>query len=200
MRRLPAILLFAALASCGRGDSGKLASYEFGGPTDRVAAELTALASAHSSLSRLELRRPALRAESEFRDNSGRVTITVPGGAGQRDVVLTFKLEPFSEGKLTMVSLTMEGPDLGELDLGQGRFAGRKSLGREFGDALGVLADKVNHRGTQGDPRKRFERLFDLAAVLDDPALLARVKARGQQEGAVDFLFADPPVQREFDD
>ena len=200
MRRLPAILLFASLASCGAGNPGQVASYEFSGPTDRVAAELTALASAHSALSRLDLRRPALRAESDIRESAGRVTITVPGGAGQRDVVLIFKLEPFSDGKLTMVSLTMNGPDLGELDLGEGRFAGRKSLGREFGEGLGALADKVNHRGTGGDPRQRFERLFDLAAVLDDPALLARVKARGQQEGTVDFLFADPPVQRDFDD
>ena len=68
--------------------------------------------------------------QSEIRDGRGEVTIAVPGGAGQRDVLLTFKLSPESEGKQTMAVLTLDAPDLGELDLGTDRFAGRKSLGR----------------------------------------------------------------------
>jgi len=194
MRKLAAAVTLLLLAACGLGQSRSLASYELDGPAERIAAEIAALASSHSALSRIDLRRPALRAQSEIRDGRGRVTIAVPGGAGQRDVVLTFKLEPYGDGKLTMVKLDMDAPDLRELDLGTDRFAGRKSLGREFGEALGALADKINHREYRNDPRQEFERLFDVAAVLDDPALLARVKARGQQEGAVDFLFAHPPV------
>ena len=68
--------------------------------------------------------------QSAIRDGRGEVTIAVPGGAGQRDVLLTFKLSPESEGKQTMAVLTLDAPDLGELDLGTDRFAGRKSLGR----------------------------------------------------------------------
>ena len=193
MRKLAAAALLLLLSACVLGQSPSLASYEFGGSADRVAAEIAALATSHSSLSRIDLRRPVLRVQSEVRGGKGKVTIVVPGGSGQRDAVLTFKVEPCGDGKLTMVTLTIDAPDLGELDLGTDRFAGRKSLGREFGEALGDLADQVNRPEHQGDPRKKFERLFDLAAVLDDPVLLARVKARGQQEGAVDFLFAHPP-------
>ena len=200
MRNLVAPLLLMVLAACGSGQSRGLASYEMSGSVDQVAAEIAALASSHSSLSRIDARRPGLRVQSEIRDGRGEVKIAVPGGVGQRDVALNFKLSPESEDKRTMVVLTMDAPDLGELDLGIDRFAGRKSLGREFGEALGNLADKVNHPGNSNQPRQGFERLLDLAAVLDDPALLARVKARGQQEGAVDFLFAHPPVPRKDED
>ena len=200
MRKIVVALPLMVLAACGLGQSRGLASYEFGGSADRIAAEIAALASSHSALSRIDMHRPALRAQSEVRDGRGKVTIAVPGGAGQRDVVLTFMLEPSGDGKLAMVKLDMDAPDLRELDLGTDRFAGRKSLGREFGEALGALADKVNHREYQKDPRDEFERLFDLAAVLDDPALLARVKARGKQEGVVDFLFAHPPEPRDDED
>ncbi len=197
MRNLVVPLLLLLLAACGWGQSHSLASYEMSGSVDQVAAEIAALASSHSSLSRIDARRPALRAQSEIRDGRGKVTVAVPGGVGQRDVVLNFKLSPEGEGKRTMAVLTMDAPDLGELDLGTDRFAGRKSLGREFGEALGALADKVNCPGYPNQPRQKFERLFDLAAVLDDPALLARVKARGQQEGVVDFLFDHPPGPRD---
>ena len=200
MRNLAATVLLIQLAACGWGQSRSLASYEMNGSVDRVAAKIAAMASAHSSLSRIDARRPPLRVQSAIRDGRGEVTIAVSGGAGQRDALLNFKLTPESEGKRTTAVLTMDAPDLGELDLGTDRFAGRKSLGREFGEALGALADKVNHPGNPDQQPQKFERLFDLAAVLDDPALLARVKARGKQEGVVDFLFAHPPAPREDED
>lgn len=198
-RRLVATLLLLLTAACS-GGSRDLASYEFEAPMNEIAPALTAMATAHSSLGRIDAQRPALRVQSEVREEGGRVTIAVPGGNGSRDLVLTFRLKPYLDGKHTMVALTMDAPDLGEIDLGKDRFAGRKSLGHEFGEALGDLADRVNRSPHEADLPKNFARLFDLAAVLNDPALLARAKGRGQQEGAVDFLFAHPPEVRAFDD
>jgi hypothetical protein len=194
-RRLVAALLLVLISACG-GSSRDLASYEFEAPMNEIAPTLTALAAAHSSLGRIDAHRQALRAQSEIREEAGQVTIAVPGGDGSRDMVLTFRLKPYLEGKHTMVTLTMDAPDLGEIDLGKGRFAGSKSLSREFGVALGDLADQINHRPHETNPQKAFARLFDLAAVLNDPALLARAKGRGKQEGAVDYLFANPPQPR----
>ena len=153
MRNLAAPCWLMLLAACGWGQSRSLASYEMSGSVDQVAAEIAALATSHSSLSRIDARRPALLVQSEIRDGRGEVKIAVPGGVGQHDVALNFKLSPESEDKRTMVVLTMDAPDLGELDLGINRFAGRKRIGREFGEALGNLADKVNHPGNPHQPR-----------------------------------------------
>ena len=194
---MAAILL---LAACGRKQPVPLANYQFNAPVSAVTAQLTALAATGSALSRIEARRPPLRADSRSAGDKGLVTITVPGGTGQRDVVLTFTVSQLYDDTKSMVAMTIDAPDANEIDLGPERFASPKSLGKEFGDALGALASKVNGTYHRGDVSRQFARLFDLAAVLDDPALRARVMRRGKQEGTVDFLFSDQPRGHRFND
>ena len=200
---LRVLLIFAAaltLTACGRNKPADLANYQFNAPVAQVSAKLVSLADAHSRLSRINAHRPPLAVESAIADGKGRVTIAVPGGTGKRPVKLTFAITPYLDGKYTMVALTMEAPDVEEIDLGPRRFAGTKSLGKEFGDALGALANEVNRTYHRDDPSRQFARLFDLAAALDDPALRSRVRSRGKQEGSVDFLFFDVPPDDRFGD
>ena len=132
--------------------------------------------------------------------DKGLVTITIPGGVGQRNVVLSFAVTRLYDDKNAMVALTIDAPDLAEIDLGPGRFASPKSLGKEFSEALGTLAGTVNNKYRGDDPSREFARLFDLAAVLDDPALRTRVINRSLQQGTVDFLFSNPPQDHGFSD
>ncbi len=163
-------------------------------------ARLAALATVGSTLSRIDARRPPLRANSSSAGDKGLVTITIPGGAGQGDVVLNFTVTRLYDETKAMVALTMDAPDTAEFDLSPERFASPKSLANEFGNALGTLAAKVNNRTHGGDVSRQFARLFDLAAVLDDPALRTRMTHRGLQEGTVDFLFSDQPLGSRFGD
>ena len=188
------------IAACGREQPVPLSNYQFNAPVTAVTARLAALAATGSTLSRIEAHRPPLRADSRSAGDQGLVTITVPGGTGQRDVVLTFTVTQLYDGSKSMVAMTIDAPDANEIDLGPERFASPKSLGKEFGDALGALASKINGTYYRGDVSRQFARLFDLAAVLDDPALRARVLSRGKQEGTVDFLFSDEPRTHQFDD
>ena len=198
---LRALLICAAaltLSACARDKPADLASYQFNASVAQVAATLISLGDAHSRLSRINARRPPLAVTSTIADGQGRVTIAVPGGTGKQPVKLTFAITPYLDGKYTMVALTMEAPDLEEIDLGLGRFAGTKTLGKDFGEALGTLADEVNRTYHRGDASDQFGRLFDLAAATDDPALRKRVLSRGKQEGNVDFLFFDVPPENQF--
>lgn len=201
---MPRVLFafFAALvlAACGHSEPEPLANYQFNIPVTQVAAKLVELTDAHSSLSRIAMRRPPLDVRSTLSNGTGLVTIAVPGGGGKRAVTLTFTLTPYLDGKYTMAALSMDAPDAEEIDLGANRYAGAKSLGKAFGEALGTLANKVNAPYYQNDPARRFGRLFDLAAALDDPALRARVISRGKQEGSVDFLFFDVQPEGVVDD
>lgn len=200
---LRAQLIFAAaltVAACGRDKPADLANYQFNAPAAQVAAKLVALSDAHSRLSRIDAHRPPLAVESTITDGKEQVTIAVPGGTGKQPVKLTFAITPYLDGKYAMVALTMEAPDLEEIDLGPGRFAGTKTLGTGFGEALGSLASEVNRTYHRGDASDRFGRLFDLAAATDDPALRARVLSRGKQEDSVDFLFFDQSPSERFGD
>ena len=200
---LRALLTLAAvllLAACGQSQSEPLANYQFNASVGAVTARLATQAATGSALSRIDVRRPPLRANSSSAGDKGLVTIAVPGGAGQRDVVLTFTVTQLYDDTKSMVTLTMDAPDATEIDLGPGRFASPKSLGKEFGSALGSLAAVVNGTYHNGDVSRQFARLFDLAAVLDDPALRARVLSRGKQEGTVDFLFSDERRNHQFND
>ena len=195
------LLIFAAglaLAACGRNKPADLANYQFNAPVAQVAAKLVSLGDAHSRLSRIGAHRLPLAVESTIKDGEGWVTIAVPGGTGKQPVKLTFAITPYLDGKYTMVALTMEARDLEEIDLGPGRFAGTKTLGTGFGEALGSLASEVNRTYHRGDASDEFGRLFDLAAATDDPALRARVLSRGKQEGSVDFLFFDQSPNERF--
>lgn len=187
------------LAACGRGQPEPIANYQFNAPVAAVTARLAALATVGSALSRIEARRPPLRADSSSAGDKGVVVITVPGGSGQRDVVLTFTVARFYDDKST-VALTIDAPDAAEIDLGPELFASPTSLSKDFGSALGSLAHTVNGTYRNNEPMRQFARLFDLAAVLDDPALRTRVTRRGKQEGTVDFLFSDHPRRRGFGD
>ena len=180
---LAAIAAALLLGACGRSQREPLASYQFNAPVGAVTARLAALAAVGSSLSRIDARRPPLRAASSSAGDNGLVTIAIPGGSGQRDV-----------------ALTVDAPDAAEIDLGPGRFASPNTLSKDFGSALGTLAGRVNNRTHSGDTSRQFARLFDLAAVLDDPALRTRVAHRGRQEGTVDFLFSDQPRGNRFSD
>ena len=177
-----------------------MSNYQFNAPVAVVTARLAALATVGSGLSRIDARRPPLNASSKIVGDKGLVTITIPGGIGQRNVVLSFAVTRLYDDPKAMVALTLEAPDLAEIDLGPGRFASRKSLGKELSNSLGTLADRVNNRGRGGDPSRQFARLFDLAAVLNDPALRTRVTNRGKQPGTVDFLFSNPPQDHSFSD
>ena len=192
-RILASIAATLLIAACGREQPVPLANYQFNAPVSAVTAQLAALAATGSTLSRIEARRPPLRADSRSAGGKGLVTITVPGGTGQRDVVLTFTVTQLYDGSKSMVAMTIDAPDANEIDLGPERFASPKSLGKEFGDALGALASKVNGTYYRGDVSRQFARLFDLAAVLDDPGLRAHVLSRGKQEDTVDFLFEYKP-------
>ncbi|MFM5950213.1 MAG: hypothetical protein ACKOPM_13470 [Novosphingobium sp.] len=186
-------------AACGQSSQAPV-TYEFREPASQAAADLAKIASSHSSLSRIDLQRPALAVQSQVHGDEGTVTIAIPGTAPNRDVTLRFELKPYLGGKETFVSFELDGPDLGELDLGPNRFAGRKSLSDEFEEALSLLSSRAGGNAGGQDPKREFERLFDLAAVLNDPAMLERVKSRSKQEGAVDFLFSNPPEVQQFDD
>ena len=199
-RILASIAVTLLIAACGREQPVPLANYQFNAPVSAVTAQLAALAATGSTLSRIEARRPPLRADSRITGDKGLVTITVPGGTDQRNVVLTFSITQLYDSHKSMVALTIDAPDANEIDLGPERFASPKTLGKEFGDALGGLAAKVNGTYHRGDPSRQFARLFDLAAVLDDPALRTRVIRRGKQEGSVDFLFSDQPRGHRFND
>ena len=188
------------LAACGRGQPEPIANYQFNAPVAAVTARIAALATTGSALSRIEARRPPLRADSSSTDDKGLVTITVPGGANQRGVVLTFTVTQLYSDTKSMVALTIDAPDAAEIDLGPGRFASPTSLTKDFGSALGALADTVNNTHHHTNALKQFARLFDLAAVLNDPALHTRVTRRSKQEGTVDFLFSDKLRGRGFSD
>ena len=198
-RILASIAMTLLIAACGREQPVPLVNYQFNAPVAVVTARLAALAAAGSALSRIEARRPPLRADSNSAGDRGLVTITVPGGTGQRDVVLTFTVTQLYDGSKSMVAMTFAAPDANEIDLGPERFASPKTLGKQFGIALGSLADTVNGTYHKADSSRQFARLFDLAAVLDDPALHARVLSRGKQEGTVDFLFSDEPRTHQFE-
>ena len=197
---LAAIAAALLLGACGRSQREPLASYQFNAPVGAVTARLAALAAVGSSLSRIDARRPPLRAASSSAGDNGLVTIAIPGGSGQRDVALTFTVTPLYDETKAMVALTVDAPDAAEIDLGPGRFASPNTLSKDFGSALGTLAGRVNNRTHSGDTSRQFARLFDLAAVLDDPALRTRVAHRGRQEGTVDFLFSDQPRGNRFSD
>ena len=200
LRVLIAACAALALAACGRSQPEALANYQFNLPVAQVAAKLVTLADAHSTLSRIDARRPPLGVESRIENGKGLVTFAVAGGTGKRPVRLTFVITPYLEGKSAMVALTMDAPDIEEIDLGPKRFAGAMSLGKAFGEALGALATRVNGPRHPDDPARRFGRLFDLAAAMNDPALHERVVSRGQQAGSFDFLFFDHPPESEFDE
>lgn len=199
MQRIGAAALALVCAACGQSSQAPV-TYEFREPPSQAAADLAKIASSHSSLGRIDLQRPALVVQSQVHGDEGTVTIAIPGAPPNRDVTLRFELKPYLDGEETLVSFQMGAPDLGELDLGKDRFAGRKSLNDEFGEALALLANHASGHTGDRDPRRAFERLFDLAAALNDPSMLERVKSRGKQEGAVDFLFSSPPEVQQFDE
>lgn len=199
LRTLLAGAAVLLLTACGRGQPAA-ANYQFNAPVAAVTARIAALAAVGSALSRIEVRRPPLRADSSSAGAAGLVKITVPGGANQRGVVLTFTVTRLYDDTKSMVALTVEAPDAAEIDLGPERFASPTSLTKDFSSALGALADTVNGTYPTSDAARKFARLFDLAAVLDDPALRTRVTRRSKQEGTVDFLFSDRPRGRGFSD
>lgn len=196
IRWLEVLLVAAVLGSCARSEPAALANYQFNAPVAEVVSQLLALAKAGSRLSRIAVRRPPLQASVKADGEAQLVTIAVPGGTRLHPVVLTFRVTPYID-KYAMVALTVDAPDLGEIDLGPERFAASKSLGKSFGDALGMMTHPADHSYPGADPQRRFGRLFDLAAVLDDPALRKKVERRAKQPGSVDFLFFDvPPGER----
>ena len=200
LRLLAALLGAFMLSACAADEPEPIANYQFNAPVSQVAARLVTLAEAHSSLSRIGIKRPALRVQSSQADGQGTVTIAVPGGARLHPVTLTFALTPYLDGKSTMVALSVSASDMGEIDLGPQRFAGAKALSKDFAEALGMLASKINGPAYADDPARRFGRLFDLATVLDNPELRGKVERLGKQQGVVDFLFFDVPPDERFED
>ena len=164
---LRALLTGAAvllLTACARGQPAA-ANYQFNAPVAAVTARIAALAAVGSALSRIEVRRPPLRADSSSAGAAGLVKITVPGGANQRGVVLTFTVTRLYDDTKSMVALTVVAFALDAAAL----VSLQATLEKRFGKKLNLTVEL------------QPELIGGVRVVVGDEVLDTSVKARLEQ-------------------